>query len=53
MRWLKGVMLIFGLWLFVMCTNSDVPVVPTSEQLQDGEWTGNGRKPSGGKGDCR
>ena len=47
MRWLKGVMLIFGLWLFVMCTNSDVPVVPTSEQLQDGEWTGSGEGRSG------
>ena len=48
MRWLMGVVLICGLWMFVACTNDDNPVVkPDMEQLQDGEWTGSGEGRSG------
>lgn len=36
-----GVLLICGLWMFVSCANDDNPaMVPDTEQLQDGEWTG-------------
>ena len=48
LRWLMGVVLICGLWVFVACTNDDNPVVdPVTEQLQDGEWTGSGEGRSG------
>ncbi len=48
MRWLMGALLICGLWMFVACTNDDSPaVVPDTEQLQDGEWTGSGEGRSG------
>lgn len=43
-----GALLICGLWMFVACTNDDSPaVVPDTEQLQDGEWTGSGEGCSG------
>ena len=45
LRWLMGVLLICGLWLFVACSKDDVPVV--EKQLQDGEWTGSGEGRSG------
>ena len=48
LRWLMGALLICGLWMFVACTNDDSPaVVPDTEQLQDGEWTGSGEGRSG------
>ena len=48
LRWLMGVLLICGLWMFVACTNVDSPVVePETGQLQDGEWTGSGEGRSG------
>ena len=47
MRWLMGVLLICGLWMFVACTNDDNPIVKPVEQLQDGEWTGSGEGRSG------
>jgi fumarate reductase flavoprotein subunit len=48
LRWLMGVLLICGLWMFVACTNVDSPVVePETGQLQDGEWTGSGEGHSG------
>ena len=41
LRWLMGVLLICGLWMFVSCANDDNPaMVPDTEQLQDGEWRG-------------
>ena len=48
LRWLMGVLLICGLWMFVACTNVDSPVVePETGQLQDGKWTGSGEGRSG------
>ena len=48
MRWLMGALLICELWMFVACVKDDIPaVVPDSEQLQDGEWTGSGEGRSG------
>ena len=48
MRLLMGVVLICGLWMFVACASNDSPVVvPDTEQLQDGEWTGSGEGRSG------
>ena len=47
LRWLMGVLLICGLWMFMACTNDDNPVVEPTEQLQDGEWTGSGEGRSG------
>ena len=48
LRWLMGLLLICGLWMFVACTNDDSPVVePETVQLQDGEWTGRGEGRSG------
>ena len=47
MRWLMGVLLICGLWMFVACTNDDNPIVKPVEQLQNGEWTGSGEGRSG------
>ena len=47
MRWLMGVLLICGLWMFMACTNDDNQVVRPTEQLQDGEWTGSGEGRSG------
>ena len=46
-RWLMGVVLICGLWMFVACASDDIPVVEPTEQLQDGEWTGSGEGRSG------
>ncbi len=46
-RWVMGVVLICGLWLFVGCSNEDIPIVEPTDQLQDGEWTGNGEGRSG------
>ena len=45
LRWLTGILLLCGLWLFVACVNDDIPVVV--KQLQDGEWTGSGEGRSG------
>ena len=43
-----GVVLICGLWMFVACASNDSPVVvPDTEQLQDGVWTGSGEGRSG------
>ena len=47
LRWLMGVVLICGLWLFVACANDDNPIVGPTEQLQDGVWTGSGEGRSG------
>jgi fumarate reductase flavoprotein subunit len=48
LRWLMGVLLICGLWVFVACANDDSPAVELdTEQLQDGEWTGRGEGRSG------
>lgn len=47
MQWLMGTLLICGLWMFVACANDDIPVVESTEQLQDGEWTGSGEGRSG------
>ena len=47
LRWLMGVLLIWGLWTFVACANDDNPIVEPTEQLQDGEWTGSGEGRSG------
>ena len=33
--------------MFVACANDDIPVVESTEQLQDGEWTGSGEGRSG------
>ena len=43
-----GVLLIWGLWMFVACASDDNPIVdPVAEQLQDGVWTGSGDGRSG------
>ena len=47
MQWLMGTLLICGLWMFVACASDDIPVVESTEQLQDGEWTGSGEGRSG------
>ncbi len=47
MQWLMGTLLICGLWMFVACASNDIPVVESTEQLQDGEWTGSGEGRSG------
>ena len=33
--------------MFVACASNDIPVVESTEQLQDGEWTGSGEGRSG------
>ena len=48
LRWLKGALLICGLWMLMACANDDSPVVDSkTELLQDGEWTGSGEGRSG------